>query len=545
MIRRKIWATATCCLALAAAARAQTGSTPAANPQSPGYIARGAAPTPGPRFVPRTYTAPSTPTYGTQPAAPVVAPADAAVPAESFAIETDSSSLLPPPATPTVAPGSPTPGATLVPMPSPAPATGPAPGPAPMVDVTVQTPAPMPMGGVYGGPAMAAPMMTGPALNGGPILDPTYLGGMGGCGMGDGPNPCVWGTAEYINWRLKSVSVPPLVTTAPAGSFGALLDPNTSVAYGDSHLQENWQSGFRIRGGMWFPDGSCGLDIAFFYIDVTTDRNSFASNGGQGLFKPFFNTAIRAEDAQLVAFSGPNGPLLAGTVTAVSQASLWGAEANIRAGWGMGLGGRIDALVGGRYIQLHDRLTLDSRSTTLAAVGTAPAGTMITSSDRFDALNQFYGAQVGFAGEWQIGMMSFGLRGTIAGGWTTQAVDINGATSSLTPAGASLTVPGGLFAQSTNIGNFSRSRFSVVPEIGVTLGYQCTNNIRIFGGYNVLCWTNTVRAGEQINRQVNGTFIPDPVTGAAAQVGAPGPWFHHRDENFWVQGYSVGVEFRW
>jgi len=391
---------------------------------------------------------------------------------------------------------------------------------------------------------MGGMMVPGPMLNGGPIEEAPYLSGMGT--YGDCAQPCVWASGEYLNWRLKSMAVPPLVSTAPAGSTGTLLDPNTTVVVGGTHILENWQSGFRVRGGMWFPDGCSGLDVSFFLIDVTSQRHSFASEGPQGLFRPFFNTAIRGEDARLVAFSDPAaGPVLAGTISTVAQSELWGAEANYRTGWGMGLGGKLDCLVGYRYLRLHDQLSIESRSTTLVDIGTAPAGTLITSADRFEAINEFNGAQVGFAGEWQMGMLSLGLRATVAAGFTTQTVDIAGSTTSQSPAGVTTAVPGSLFALSTNMGNHTRTRISIVPEVGATLGYQCTNNIRIFGGYNLLYWTNTVRAGEQINRAVNATFIPDPVTGAVAPSGAPGPWFHHRDENFYVHGYSVGVEFRW
>ena len=80
---------------------------------------------------------------------------------------------------------------------------------------------------------------------------------------------------------------------------------------------------------------------------------------------------------------------------------------------------------------------------------------------------------------------------------------------------------------------------------GVTLGCQIANNCRIFAGYNVLCWTNVVRAGEQINRNVNGTFIPDPTTGTSAGVGAAQPVFKHHESSFWVHGWSLGAEWRW
>lgn len=546
MIRRKIWATATFCLAVAGAARAQTGSNPAL-PSAPGAtLPQPAASNAGmPRYIPRNYFPPAPLSYGSQPtnvappaatAAPIPAP-----PADLFAAENDPSSITAAPAAPTpgVAPMGPTPGATLIPPPAAAPMPV-----APVIDATVQAPLPIPMGSGYGGTMMAGPMMQGPMLNGGPIEEAPYLSGMGT--YGDGCQPCVWATGEYINWRFKSMKVPVLVATAPAGAPGTLLDPGTTAVVGGGNILENWQSGFRVRGGVWFPDGCSGLDVAFFHIDVTGERHNFASNGEQGLFRPFFNTAIRAEDARLVAFSDPNaGAIMAGTISTVASTMLWGAEANYRTGWGMGLGGKLDALIGYRYLRLHDQLSVDSRSTTLVDIGGVPAGTLITSGDRFDALNQFHGAQVGFAGEWQMGMLSIGMRATVAAGLTQQTVDIAGSTTAQLPGGLTSTVPGSLFAQTTNMGNHTQTRVSIVPEVGITVGYQCTNNIRIFGGYNVLCWTNTVRAGEQMNRAVNATFIADPVTGAVAPSGAPAPWFHHRDDNFYVHGYSVGVEFRW
>ncbi|HVK12310.1 MAG TPA: hypothetical protein VM597_26390, partial [Gemmataceae bacterium] len=83
MIRRKIWATATCCLAVAGAARAdeapkaslgkpQAAATLGA-PQAPppGTVFRGSAPpmNPGyPKYVPRNYTVPTPPTYASGPA---------------------------------------------------------------------------------------------------------------------------------------------------------------------------------------------------------------------------------------------------------------------------------------------------------------------------------------------------------------------------------------------------------------------------------------------------------------------------------------------
>ncbi|HKB02406.1 MAG TPA: BBP7 family outer membrane beta-barrel protein, partial [Gemmataceae bacterium] len=127
-----------------------------------------------------------------------------------------------------------------------------------------------------------------------------------------------------------------------------------------------------------------------------------------------------------------------------------------------------------------------------------------------------------------------------------QEVNITGATGSTTPTGATVMAPGGLYALPTNIGSSDRTRFACASELGATVGYQLSNNCRVFAGYDFLYWTQVVRAGEQIDRQVNGTAIPDPTTGLATPIGPPAPARRSpRDEYFYAHGFSVGLEFRY
>ncbi len=509
MIRRKIWATATFCMAIAGAAQAQSG--PALNaslgvPQKEPFQARGVAPNPGyPTYVPRYYVAPVPRGYSVPAQPGPVTSGPLSSPAELFAVGADA-----PPAT----------------------------GPAPM-------PMPIPAGPAVGSPpaGMNPGMpMPGTYINGGPMVgNAPYLDG-----YADGTVPKAWLTGEYMNWKLKGMAVPPLASTAPAGSPGTVSDALTYVTTGDQNIQQAWVSGYRVRGGFWFPDGEAGLDLGFFTTTNLAEKTLIASDGGQGIFRPFFNSAIGAEDAQLIAFTDPiAGPLLSGSLGTEAETMLRGFEANYRKGVGMGLGGRLDALVGYRYLNLRDRVQIQSRSTTLAILGAVPVGTQILTDDRFESTNTFHGGQVGFVGEWMLGAMTFGVRGTVGLGMTNQHVEIAGMSASLTPDGTSLTSAGGLLAQPTNMGAFNRSRISLLPELGVTLGYQCTNNIRIFGGANAFCWTNVARAGEQIDRNVNVTYVADPITGVRSPSGSPAPTFHFRDEVFFGYGYSVGVEFRW
>ena len=568
MIRRKIWATATFCLAVAGAAHAQSG--PKATLGKPGgYIARGAAPTPAPgypQYVPRNYVAPNPPTYaaptpnlmpgtpvmmGEPVAPPAPLPPGAQIVSEGtvlFASEQDPKELGPAPMvvdpkTPAPMGSTPmgsTPMGTTLPVPMSPKAMPGAPMAAPGTIVT-----PLPMGTVVeGAPVMSGPLVGGP-INGGPIVD-----GYGGTGspfmdVCGGMMPQAWVSAEYINWKFRGAHVPALVTIAPAGAPGTLGTAGTAAVYGGDDRQSDWQNGFRVRAGMWLDQGS-GVDVGFFWLGEAKDRFAFGSGGDPGIFRPFFNTFTGAEDGALVAFVDPVfGPIVSGRVAVDATTDLWGADANYRTGWNTGLGGRFDVLCGLRYARLEEELTVSSTLTTLIAAGAAPAGTVITVTDSFKTRNQFVGPQVGVVGEWQMGNMTFGLRGTIAAGATFQRTEIGGSSGSTTPAGATVSAAGGVLALPSNIGTTDRTRFSILPEVGVTAGYQVMDNLRVFAGYNVLSWTNVARAGEQINRRVNGTFIPDPTTGTAAGVGSPAPLARERDSSFWVHGWTAGVEWRW
>src|SRR5205823_3226983 len=103
---------------------------------------------------------------------------------------------------------------------------------------------------------------------------------------------------------------------------------------------------------------------------------------------------------------------------------------------------------------------------------------------------------------------SLDLRGKLALGVTHQEINISGG-QSLTNAAGTAQALGGLLALNSNIGDFSRDRFSVVPELGVNVGYNLTPNLRAFCGYNFLYWSSVVRPGDQIDRGLDITRPPN------------------------------------
>jgi hypothetical protein len=101
---------------------------------------------------------------------------------------------------------------------------------------------------------------------------------------------------------------------------------------------------------------------------------------------------------------------------------------------------------------------------------------------------------------------------------------------------------GGYFATPTNIGERSRSVFSVVPEVGLNIGYRLTSWMSIVSGYTFLYASDVVRAPKQINRTVNYSDVNAP---PAVPAGPQEPSFRFKSSDFWAQGLSVGLEFRY
>ncbi len=202
-------------------------------------------------------------------------------------------------------------------------------------------------------------------------------------------------------------------------------------------------------------------------------------------------------------------------------------------------------MVGFRYLDLRDTLSVTEDSTAVTTVpGVVNAGTRALVLDRFDTRNQFYGGQVGLNAEWRSGRWSVDARFKFALGGTNQSVDVEGRQRVIQPNGATQNFVGGLYALSSNIGLQSQTRLSFVPEVGLKIGYDITDNIRVFIGYDLIYWSTVVRPGDQIDQSLDTNLIPNAgvVQPIANQVRPRVP-FHQ--SNFWAQGVNAGLEFKY
>jgi hypothetical protein len=344
-------------------------------------------------------------------------------------------------------------------------------------------------------------------------------------------------SGEYLLWWIKDSHVPPLVTTGPVGSNGVLGAPGTTVLFG-GHVDNEERSGGRFTLGYWFDNcQTLGLELGMFFLANRNANFAASSNTFPVLARPFFNLNSGTEFSEVTTSPG----LATGGIGVNTSTHLWGAEANLRYNVCDNCRWRFDLLGGFRYLRLREGLDIQE---SLLAGPTAPmfAGDMIVVNDDFNTRNQFYGGQIGYRLGWTHNRWSIDWIAKVGLGDTRQTVDIQGSQLITTPTGMTTLFNGGLLALGSNSGSFSRDRFSVVPETDLVLGFRVTPHIKLLIGYSFLYWSNVVRPGNQIDRVIDVSQIPNSgLMATPTGQGRPAPLFKSTD--FWAQGISFGMEF--
>jgi hypothetical protein len=379
--------------------------------------------------------------------------------------------------------------------------------------------------------------------------------GPDGTVMLDGPaTDLFFFQAEYLLWWANRPRIPTLATTSdsPTG-FGFLGDPNTRALLGPGTFGPSLRNGMRIRGGGYFDECEpVGLDASFFFLGTARERAAFDSAQFPVITRPFFapNTAtinappgsifLPGEFGEVVARPG----LSAGRLEIDADSYLWGADVNYRRGICRTCEGGRGWFLGYRHLNLTERLNITEFITANGAQAPDPVGTRVVVGDRFETRNQFHGGQVGYLWNRRAGRWDLDARASVALGVTHQILTIDGFQQRTRPGEATQVFRGGLLAAGPNLGRFTDNKFSVVPEATFNLGYMVSPSVRLYVGYNFLYWNNVIRPGDQIDRTVDVTFVPNPPANVppSGQF-RPQPLF--RQSDLWVQGIQFGAELRW
>jgi hypothetical protein len=401
---------------------------------------------------------------------------------------------------------------------------------------------------------------------------------LGGCGFGSRPIWYVRG--EYLLWWFEGMETPPLVVRGEVNDNGTPTNAtddffdNAFTVYGGNRILEDPRNGYRVSIGYWLDDyGKYAVEGD--YVGFSRLSESF-TDGGDGttpiVGRPFIDATTGLPAVEDVSFPG-----ISGTVTVDSSSRFQMAGIRLRknlccvsscdAGCGdcvtcgSGVGGcdgcdgtlvgckwlpwfqggtrHVDVTYGVRWAQLDEQLFVREQLTTIP-----PPSTTFDVNDQFSTNNQFFGGEIGFTWDWQKRRWSLEMNSRLAIGNTRQRAFVNGFTTIDPPDDNPETRQGGLLTQSSNIGRYERNDFSVMPQLGVTLGYNVTDRLKLVGGYTMLYWTRVGRPGDLIDLEVNpGLFpfadTPDP-DGLPAR-----PQFIFRNTDIWAHGINAGIDYSW
>ncbi len=358
------------------------------------------------------------------------------------------------------------------------------------------------------------------------------------------------------------MEIPPLVSTGPdAANPGYIGSPGTQVLFGGNSVNGFGRSGGRITLGAWLNCcQTVGIEGDYFGLASASTNYSATSYGSPILSRPFYDVGIRpgattvvGQNVELVAETG----VINGSVSAYTSTGFQGA--GVRGRFNLccsqncvcnpclpcclnGPGGcRIDFLLGYRFLQLTDAVSVQEN---LTALNTTPQASFVV-KDSFNTRNQFNGVDIGFAGMTYKGRWSLEFTPRMALGSNYEVANVAGSTA-ISQNGTTTNYTGGLLAQSSNIGHYSRNQFAVVPELDLNLGYWITPRLRAIVGYTFLYWSSVARAGNQIDTNVNSTVLPAASASGVAPAGdLRYPMFAWNTTDFWAQGINAGLDYRW
>ncbi|MGD0516815.1 MAG: BBP7 family outer membrane beta-barrel protein [Thermoguttaceae bacterium] len=351
----------------------------------------------------------------------------------------------------------------------------------------------------------------------------------------------LWFRGEYLSWWSKSASLPPLATTSPNGTpaaqAGILGQDGTNILFGGGDVDYGGIPGGRFTLGYWLnPCRELGIEAVYTFLSNKSADYSISSDSGGSpiIARPFYNVSTKdrtpGQDAILIAYPG----LLTGSLNIGIASELSSVEVLVRKTFYQQCNRQADFLLGYRYGNFNEDLSIESSSISRLYLVTTQF------SDQFSAANDFNGAELGFTTRSRYCRWTMELLAKLALGDTRSRVRIDGSSSVTNSSGSKTTYQhDGLLALPTNIGVYEQNAFSVIPELGATVGYNITCRLKATVGYTLLYWSRVVRPGDQIDTYLNSTQMLGKTLS-----GVPFPQPNFVTTDFWAQGINVGLEYR-
>jgi hypothetical protein len=387
------------------------------------------------------------------------------------------------------------------------------------------------------------------------VLEPT-LGFNDGVFVYDSPGS-FWTSVEYLMWRTQHAPLGYAMTTASlaAAGTGAVNSTGAVTFFDKGSMSYPWYSGVRLTAGMWLDSAErIGLEGSGFFVNTpgihfsaiasATQPSLSGPAGPQGpisIYMPFINSVSGAATAQVIgaqlATTGPTG-----FVNINSSSNLNGGEVDLVRNVYRGPDCYVEALCGYRYLDLKESLTLTADTNATGATTKLNSPQQFLIVDNFATRSQFNGGQMGGRITWRHDCFRCTVTGKLALGVTQETGSIMGTTTFISSA-APVTTTGGFYAQPSNIGQYTRSQFAAVPQLGLNLGYQAGKHCFFYFGSDFLYWTLVVRPGDMVSPLLNPASITSNPSFTGAASTSPPPLFLSRQ--FWATGVDCGLEVKY
>jgi len=343
---------------------------------------------------------------------------------------------------------------------------------------------------------------------------------------------------EYLHWWTRPIESPPV-----------LLVNGVPITANDVDTLDRQGARFTIGHWLNHPHTLWGLEGTIMFTGTRRSHATFASNGVDRLEHPFINAAVNAEDSLPVAIDAPALDPRSGVSEIETSSRLFGFEVNLRRELCRSSHGHFDMLIGYRQFHLDEAIAIRDR----IVYDTAPvplSDATVIGVDEFGTHNRIFAGQIGIDGELNWRKFYVNAWGKFAVGANHETIDVSGWTlvrptpGRAAPPTGTKDLPGSVYSQLSNIGERDDNQLTVLPEVGVNVGYKLTSNWRVGAGYNFLYINNVVRPGDAIDTTLSPGQVPQlqplgPTPGARP---APPSFL---ESAYWAHGLTVHMEFRY
>ena len=338
-----------------------------------------------------------------------------------------------------------------------------------------------------------------------------------------------WVRVDYlISWR-RGTNTPVLATTSTVGTpiedAGVLGLGSTSNLLGSNVLNDESTPGIRVDFGRWLPESDVAIGARFYSMFDAGSTHTF----DEGIVtRPFFNVDAGENQSLPVNYPGSE----AGSLTIRSTAKMLGTDVYVMRPWRSTGTARINFIAGYQFSRFDESLSLSSNSTNLDGRNSIPIGTQLEVTDSFRTKNVFHGGLLGLSSDIDGGDYTVSFLAKVGLGGVNHTIVTSGSTLITDPGGGTNTLDG-LLTRQSNRGQFTRNRFTAIPEFSVRYTKHLNEALDFSLGYSIIYWGHAVQPGNQIDTNVD-------MTNTSGQ-----PIMPFAVDHYWAQSLNMGLTFRY